>query len=136
MNEPTNVMTRNVGNGELEVQWDPPSIGTPVYYNVYVSRESAGTYQKANKKNILNTCCKIPNLRFGIMIFTKVCAVDSDGVEGPLSAVAVDGICPPKVLTMLQITGPVGDIIPVNAVFCANANDEVVGFRILETTEL
>ncbi len=137
MNEPTNAMTRNEGTGAMEVRWDAPSIGVVDYYDVYISTESTGTFEKANLKPIEGTYCKIPNLEFGATVFCKVRGVDADGVEGPLSALAVDADClpigdPEPVEITLRVTGPVGDVIPKNAIFAAVCNEQVVAFRVLD----
>lgn len=132
---PTNVMTRNAGNGNMEVRWDAAS-GSPAYYDVYISNAEDGVYKKANKKQVTGTFCKIHNLPFGSTVYTKVRAVFADGTEGDLSDVAVDAEAPSAVIAVLRATGNVGDQIPAGTVFCAHVNDEVVGFKTLQDYEL
>lgn len=130
-------MTRNEGTGALEVRWDAPSIGVVSYYDVYISLSSGGTFEKANLQPVTGTYCKIPNFEYGTTVYCKVLGVDADGVEGPLSALAVDADClphgePEPVAATLRVTGPVGDVIPAGAIFAAVVNDHVVAFKVLD----
>lgn len=131
---PINVMSRNAGNGVLEVAWTPAG-GIFDHWDVYISPSIDGPFSKANFKPIQGTVAKIFNLSFGNTIFTKVRGVDAAGNIGPFSALAVDAVAS-RATTQLRFVGPVGDQVPAGAVFCAIANDEVIGVRTTQSGTL
>jgi hypothetical protein len=108
------VLSRNVGNGAVEIQF-VASAGA-VSYNVYLSTSLAGTYTKANMAAITGTTCRLPNFPFGVTVYFKVTAVNAAGEESALSSVAQDAICSPGTAT-LQFTDLVGGTIPAGKVF-------------------
>lgn len=132
---PTNVLTRNVGNGAMEVSWTAPSGGMPYQYEVWISAAAAGTYEKAATGLIFGTKTIVPNLRFGVKVYTKVRALDKAGVPGPFSSLALDAIAG-RARTQLRFTGQLGDIIPEGAVFAALVGDDLVAVKTLEDGEL
>jgi hypothetical protein len=95
-------------------------------YNVYLSTSLAGTYSKANIAPITDTKVRLSNIKFGLTVYIKVTAVNSDG-EGAQSAAAQDAVCSPGVTT-LQFEGLVGDQIPAGAMFTAKVGTRLVSF--------
>lgn len=128
---PLNPLSRNVGNGVLEVQWDAPAVGTPDTYEVWIATALAGPYVKANTEEVSATWYRVRNLPFGNTIYTKVRALDSAGVAGDWSAVAQDATCS-KAVTILRFTGPLGDVIPKGAMFAALVGGTLVAVKTLD----
>jgi hypothetical protein len=124
-NAPANLLSRNVGNGSLELQWDA-SIGA-VSYNVYLSIAADGTFNKANLAPITDTKTVLRNIRFGLTVYIKVTAVNAADEESVQSDMAEDAVCSPGVVT-LQFEGVTGDQIPAGAVFAAKVNEKLVAF--------
>ena len=122
---PLNPLSRNVGNGAVELAWDA-SAGA-LSYNVYISTASGGPFVRANRATISDTKVRLPNLRFGITAYFKVTAVNADG-ESAQSSLAEDATCAQGVTT-LQFDGLVGDQIPAGAVFAAMVGTKLVAFR-------
>lgn len=129
LSAPANVMTRNAGNGTIEVRWDA-SAGPVDHYDVYICSTPSGIFTKANLRPILIRFAKIPNIPFGTTVYTKVRAVDINDNEGPLSALAVDAIVA-RATTRLRFTGLVGDQVNTGTVFAAIVNDELIAVRTL-----
>ena len=126
---PSGVLARNVGNGSVELSFNS-SVGA-LSYNIYLATSLAGTYTKINNAPITTTTVRLPNFKFGVTVFFKVSAVNTDG-ESAQSDAAQDAVCSPGVVT-LQFTGLVGDIIPAGAVFTAMVGTKLVSF--VTTTE-
>ena len=122
-------MTRNVGNGVLEMQWTA-SVDPVSHYDVYIATSPTGTFSKANFKPVTGTKTKIVNLSFGLTVYAKVKAVDADGNESAFSSLAVDAVAT-RATAKLRFTGPVGDQVPADAMFTALVNDEIVAVRTL-----
>ena len=122
---PQNVMSRNVGNGVVEIQFSP-AVGA-VSYNVYIATSLAGTYRKANLSPVLWTTTKLPNIPFGLTVYLKVTAVNVGGEESALSTAALDAVCLPGVVT-LRFEDIVGARIPVGAVYAVRMGAAQVSF--------
>ena len=116
---PTNVRSRNVGNGSLEVEWDADS-GVDSF-NVYISNQLNGPYTKANKTPITSNRAIIENFTFNTIVYAKVTSV-TGGTESPFSLPANDGYCVRSAISLLFI-GPVGDQIPIGAIFAEFVGD-------------
>ena len=128
LSAPQNVLTRNVGNGSMDVQWDAPATGVPGWYEVWISTSADGTYVRAVSKCRLKWA-RVPALKFGSTVYTKVRAVDKAGVAGAWSAVARDASCVAAVMDLV-CAGLVGDVVPDNAVFAALQNGALVAFKV------
>lgn len=128
---PLNVLTYNVGDGSLDVQWDEPVSGVWHHFDILIATTSGGNFKKASPKPIVNTKGRIYNLPFGSRVYTKVRAIDALGNEGPLSELANDAVAS-RAVTRLKFVAPLGDIIDDEAVFVAAIRSEIVAFMIDE----
>lgn len=128
LSAPLNVLTRNCGNGSMDVQWDAPATGVPGWYEVWISTSADGIYVRAVEKCRLKWA-RVPALKFGSTIYTKVRAVDKAGVAGDWSSVARDASCVASVMDLV-CAGLVGDIVPDGAKFAAVINGSVVAFEV------
>lgn len=124
-------LTRNCGNGTMEVQWEAPISGVVDHYDVYISTSELGSYEKANKAPITVRMARVQNLVFGYTIYTKVKAVHADGAESPFSAVANNATAD-KATLRLTFTGPSDDIIAQRAMFAASHNGELIAVETLD----
>ena len=127
---PTNVLSRNVGNGNLEVEWTLDGIMgvDTAYCNVYISTSPTGPWTKANKRPITNNKALIENIPFNTVVYAVVTQVTIAGLEGAQSALANDGYCVRSTIGLL-FTGPVGDQIPIGAMFSEYVGDgNLIGF--------
>ena len=125
---PLNVLTRNCGNGSMDVQWDAPASGFPGWYEVWISTSAGGTYVRASEKEFLRWV-RIPSLKFDETVYTKVRAMDKAGSPSDWSAVARDASCVPAVMNLV-CDGLVGDEIPDGAQFAVSHNGAVVAFEV------
>lgn len=99
------------------------------HYDVYLSTELAGTYVKANKRNVNYWKYIISNLRFNSVVYVKVKEISIAGVVGDFSDPARDGECERAVIA-LTFNGPIGDSIPMGAMFSQMVADgNIVAFR-------
>ena len=121
---PTGLLSRSVGNGSVELQFNPV-IGA-VSYNIYLATSLAGTYTKINNAPILSTTVRLPNFKFGTTVYFKVTAVNTDG-ESAKSDASQDATCSQGVVT-LQFESLVGDVIPAGAMFTAKVGTRLVSF--------
>jgi len=128
LSAPLNVFTRNCGNGSMDVQWAAPATGAPGWYEVWISTSAGGTYVRAVEKAYLKWA-RIPALKMGSVVYTKVRAVDKAGVAGAWSDVARDASCVAAVMN-LTCAGLVGDVVPDGARFAALQNGALVVFEV------
>jgi hypothetical protein len=137
LSKPLNVLTRNCGNGSLEVQWDAPLTGTVDEYEIYISTSLGGTYTKAHHETIdsAKTWWRLRNIPFGLTIYTKVRGVEADGTAGDWSDVGLDAECS-KAIGIVRFSGPVGDRIPAGAEFVSTADTELIGLKTLEAKDV
>jgi hypothetical protein len=126
---PLDVLSRNGGNANLEMQWSPPAAGVVDHYDVYIATALAGPYVKANSFALTEKRAMIRNIPFGTTVFSKVKAIDAAGNEGPFSAVANDAIAGLASVN-LQFTGPVGDIIPTGTLFVAFVKGQLLAVKV------
>ena len=127
---PSNVLTRNAGNGTLEVAWSAAS-GLVDYYDIYISTASGGEFVKANEDPISGTIGAVFDIPFDETIFTKVRAIGADGSEGPFSSLGRDAITG-RAICKLRFTGPKGDRIADASMFAALVGNELVAVECLE----
>jgi hypothetical protein len=128
LSAPQTVLTRNAGNGSMDVQWGAPATGVPGWYEVWISTAAAGTYVRAVEKCRLKWA-RVSCLKLGSTVYTKVRAVDKAGVAGAWSSVAHDAECVPAVMNLL-CDGLVGDVVPDGARFACARNGSVVVFEV------
>ena len=125
---PTSVLSRNVGNGSLEVTW-VAAAGPVDHYDLYVAEDPDDTFVQANLEDIDGTRFVVPNLPFGTTVYVKVKAVDENGTESAFSALAQDAYAV-KSRALLRFSGPVGAEITNGALFTCPIDGELLGLRL------
>lgn len=125
---PTTVLSRNVGNGSLEVTW-VAATGPVDHYDLYVAEDPADTFVQANLEDIEGTRFVVPNLPLGTTVYVKVKAVDANGTESAFSALARDAYAV-KARALLRFSGPVGEEITDGALFTCPIDGELLGLRL------
>ena len=128
LSAPTTVLSRNVGNGSLEVTW-VAATGPVDHYDLYVAEDPADTFVKANLEDIEGTRFVVPNLPFGTTVYVKVKAVDTNGTESAFSDLARDAYAV-KSRALLRFSGPVGAEITDAAIFTCPVDGELLGLRL------
>jgi len=128
---PQNVLTRNAGNGVLEVAWQEAA-GTVDYYDIYVSSATGGPFVKGNEAPVSGLIGRVFDLPFDEKIYTKVRAIGVDGEEGPYSDLGLDAVAG-RAVCSLRFSGPIGDQIPVGSMFAAILGDELIAVEALES---
>jgi len=126
---PLNVLTRNVGDGSMDVQWDEPLSGVVNHYDVLVGTASVGPFVKHNRFPITEKNYSARNIPFGYTVYTKVRAVDREGNEGPLSNLADDAQATTPTMQM-QFVAPIDDVFIRDSVFTALLNGTLVGVQL------
>ena len=124
---PTNLLSRNVGNGSVELEWSA-SVGA-ISYNLYLSTSQGGSFIKANLFPITDTKAILFNFVFGTKVYFKATAVNAVG-ESAQSALARDAKCGNGTTTLL-FKSLVGDQILAGAVFTAQVGARLVAFQTL-----
>lgn len=126
---PRNVLSHNVGDGSMDVQWDEPVSGVVHHYDVLIATASGGPFKKANKYPITGKNHAVRNIPFGYTVYTKVRAVDSGGNEGPLSDLADDAIASAPTM-QIRFVAPIGDVFVADSFFSCILNDTIVAARL------
>jgi hypothetical protein len=124
---PTNLLSRNVGNGSVELQWTP--VAGAVSYNIYISNSAAGPFTKANIAPVVNSAARLPNLVFRTTVYFKVTAVNASG-ESIQSALAQDATAS-VATTVLCFKGLKGDQIAAGAIFAAVVGTQLISVQTL-----
>lgn len=132
LSEPLTVLTRNAGNGSMEVAWQRPVSGVPSLYEIHVGTASGGTFYKVDRKDIEGLIARVYNLTFGTTLYTKVRGIDVLGTEGPFSELARDAVID-RARGILKFEGPIGDEIEDKAFFTSIYLDELLGMRVLQS---
>ena len=124
---PINVLARNIGNGGLEVRWD--AVSGAVNYNIYIATSLGGPYVKANNRSITATRGIVMNIPFNSVVYAKVTAIDSGGVESAMSSAADDAVVARSTIA-LTFTAPIGSVINIGAMFAEIVGDgNLIAFR-------
>lgn len=126
---PTNVLSRNIGDGSMELSWDAPASGVVDHYDVLISSASGGDFIKANSFPVTHRTHIVKNLPFGYTVYAKVRGVDNGGNEGPLSALARDATAS-KATSKLKFIAPIGDVIAEGAMFSCLLNNSIVAVTV------
>jgi hypothetical protein len=126
---PTSALSRNAGNGVLEVQWAAPASGVVGWYEVWICTSAGGAFERATPNHVTTRWTRIPNLKFGSTIYAKVRALDPLGVAGPFSALARDAIAS-RAVTRLRFEDVPGSVIPASAMFACYLNGELLAVTV------
>lgn len=124
---PTGVLTRNLGNGAIEVAWEAGG-GVARHFDCYIATSPDGTFSKANTSPLLSTRCVIPNIPFGQTVYVKVKAVDGAGRESSYSALGRDAVAV-RATTQLAFKGLSGTLVPAGIVLAMPLEGELIAFR-------
>lgn len=135
LSAPLNAMTRNAGDGSMDVAWQAPASGQADHYDVYIAPASGGDFVPGNWGAVRGTKCKIVNLPFGATIYAKVRAVDADDNVGPWSELARDAAAS-KATVQLRFDGLIGDQVPSGAMFAALVNGYLVAVQVTASGEI
>jgi hypothetical protein len=127
---PLNVLTRNIGDGSLEITWDDPASGQWSHFDIYLCETPNGAYQKVNRSNVTGNRYVAKNLPYGHTIYCRMRAVNGD-MTSDWSNRGRDATCGVGRGRVL-FTGQVGDQIPINTVFTARVGDQLVGLKTVQ----
>lgn len=132
---PTGVLTRNVGDGSMEVQWTPGS-GAIDRHEIWITDDKTTDLEQVRFEKFSGTFAVVRNLPFGKTIFTKVRAVDAAGNAGPYSDWAHNAIVAGRATTVLRATGPSGAVISNGAIFVMQKDGLLVALQATQQATL
>lgn len=128
LSAPLNALSRNAGNGALDVAWTAPATGSVGWYEVWLSSDKT-TWVKATEQPVYNTWVRIPNLTLNQTVYAKVRAIGPDGTEGTFSAIARDAYIG-RAVTRLRFDGIPGDVVPNGALYTHYRNGVLLGMYV------
>ncbi len=115
----------------ITLSWEPSAISDLAYYNIYRSTSPSGSFEyhvKLEKTNFTDSINED-----GKFYFYKITAVDKDGLESPLTPVAVQGSTLSKPQTPIAYEGKlVNGSVDLQ---WKNADPRTVSYTIIKTTK-
>jgi len=126
-----NITTTNNLPHAINLSWDASTISDLSHYNVYRSSTPNGLFDYHVKLETTRFTDEIKE--DGKFYFYKVTAVDKDGLESPLTPVAVQGSTLAKPQTPIAYEGKIVDRAAV--IKWSNADPRTVSYTIVKTTK-
>jgi hypothetical protein len=115
----------------IDLAWEPSTLNDFSHYNIYRSSTPTGTFDYHVKIETTNFTDKITE--DGKFYFYKITAVDKDGLESPLSPVAVQGSTLQKPHTPIAYEGKVTN--KVAELQWTNNDPRTVSYTVVKTTK-
>jgi uncharacterized protein len=115
----------------IDLAWEPSTLSDFSHYNIYRSSTPTGTFDYHVKIETTNFTDKITE--DGKFYFYKITAVDKDGLESPLSPVAVQGSTLQKPHTPIAYEGKVTN--KVAELQWTNNDPRTVSYTVVKTTK-